>query len=172
SVADGGKRSGGSSSLAPAPAPFPTSLLHGEHFIVTERMWQSGGVRESVAGTTIVPVLVGQETSLSVTRAAGAGFFRVRVLRNGALEVAIWSGANYRRVRSQPRKFITMMEGDSHTWCFARCMPDEPVLLRPHAGRHDSVAVSFDPEFVRAAWLITHQRATTQESFLIVMRDR
>src|SRR5262245_4354421 len=86
-----------------ASAP-PSLLARGEHFIVTERMWHSDGAREALAGTTLVPVLSGRETSLSVTRAAGPGLFRVKVLDTGALEVAIWSGAEYRSVRSQPRK--------------------------------------------------------------------
>ena len=152
------------------PKDTPSRLSHGEHFIVTQNMWRSAGTRESLAETTIVPVVAGQETSLSVTRSTGPGFFRVRVLDSGALEVAIWSGANYRRVRSQPRKFITMMEGDTHGWCFARYTPDEAVLLRRPGGHQDPIAVTFDEEVVKAVWMITHQRATIRETFLIAMK--
>ena len=150
--------------------PPPSSLSHGEHFIVTDALWQTEGTRESVAGTTIVPVVPGQETSLSVTRATGPGFFRVKVQPSGALEVAIWSGAKYRPVKSQPKKFITMIEGDSHLWRFARLAPDEPVLLRRPTGPKDPIVVTFDEELVRVAWLISHQRATIHESFLIAMK--
>ena len=121
-------------------------------------------------GTTIVPVVRGQETSLSVTRAAGPGFFRVKVLASGALEVAIWSGASYRRVRSQPRKFISMLEGDTHAWCFSRYPPDYSIPLKRPDGRKDPVVVTFDPDLVRAVWMITHQRGALHESFLIVMK--
>jgi len=154
----------------PTPTPPSTSLSHGEHFIITEAMWQSDGVRESVAGTTIVPVVAGQETSLAVTRTAGPGFFRAKVLPTGALEVAIWSGAQYRPVRSQPKKFVTMMEGDTHQWRFAKLAPHEPVLLKRPSGRKDPVVVTFDEDLVRAAWLISHQRGAIHESFLIAMR--
>jgi hypothetical protein len=152
------------------PKPPPSLLSRGEHVIVTEAMWQSDGNRESVAGTTIVPVVAGQETSLAVTRATGPGYFRVKVLDSGALEVAIWSGATYRRVRSQPKKFIAMMEGDTHTWCFRKLDPHEPVLLRRPAGPKDPIVVSFDGDLIRAAWLISHQRATIHESLLIAMK--
>ena len=154
------------------PKPPPSLLSHGEHFIVTEAMWHSVGNRESVAGTTIVPVVAGEEISLAVTRTAGPGFFRVKVLDSGALEVAIWSGATYRRVRSQPKKFIAMMEGDTHTWCFRKLAPHEPVLLRRLAGPKDPIVVTFDEHLIRAAWLISHQRATIHESFLIAMKHR
>ena len=157
--------------------PFPTGFPSPAQFAFARRalhrhrsMWQSAGNRESVAGTTIVPVVAGQETSLSVTRATGPGFFRVKVLDSGALEVAIWSGANYRRVRSQPRKFVTMLEGDTHTWCFARYPPDQPVLLKRPDGRKDPIVVTFDEDVVRAVWMITHQRDTIHESFLIAMK--
>ena len=100
------------------------------------------------------------------------GFFRVKVMDNGALEVAIWSGAAYRRVRSQPKKFIAMMEGDTHTWCFRKLDPHEPVLLRRPAGPKDPIVVTFDEDLIRAAWLISHQRATIHESFLIAMKHR
>lgn len=151
--------------------PTSSALSHGEHFIITHNMWQSAGTRESLAGTTIVPVVAGHETSLSVTRANGPGFFRVKVLESGALEVAIWSGANYRRVRSQPRKFITMLEGDTHVWCFARYLPDQSILLKRPDGRKDGIAVTFDEDVVRAVWMITHQRANIHQSFLIVMKQ-
>lgn len=152
-------------------APPPSRLARGEHFIVTESMWHSGPNREALAGTTVVPVVSNQETSLSVTRATGPGFFRVKVLDSGALDVAIWSGANYRRVRSQPRKFIAMLEGDTHAWCFARHPPDQSVLLKRPDGRPDPIVVTFDPNLVRAVWLITHQRVSLHESFLIVMKS-
>jgi len=148
---------------------IPSSLSHGQHFIITSAMWHSDGTRESLAGTTIVPVVAGQETSLSVTRAAGPGFFRVKVTDSGALEVAIWSGATYRRMRSQPRKFIPMMEGDTHSWCFEKLTPDAPVLLK-RPGRKDPIVVTFDEDLVRAAWMVSHQRATVLETFLIVMK--
>ena len=63
-----------------------------------------------------------------------------------ALEVAIWKSANYRRVESQPGRFITMLEGDSHAWCFARYTPDQPVLLERRDGRKDPIVVTFDRE--------------------------
>ena len=154
----------------PDSPPDSSSLSHGEHFIITPSMWQSAGTRESVAGTTIVPVVAGQETSLFVTRAKGPGFFRVKVLESGALEVAIWSGANYRRARSQPRKFVTMLEGDTHTWCFARYRPDQPILLKRPDGRKDPIAITCDEDVVRAVWMITHQRETSYERFLIAMK--
>src|SRR5262245_40299831 len=152
------------------PASPSNRLARGEHFIITESMWHSGGTRESLAGTMVVPVVSGQEQSLSVTRAAGPGFFRVKVLDSGALEVAIWSGANYRRVRSQPRRFITMLEGDSHTWCFARYLPDQPVLIKRPGSRNGPLVVTFAQDLVRAVWMITHQRVSVLESFLIVMK--
>jgi len=153
-----------------AVAASPSRLARGEHFIVSEHMWHAGGSREVLAGTTIVPVLPDQETSLSVTRAAGPGLFRVRVAESGALEVAIWSGAAYRRVRSQPRKFITMLEGDTHAWCFARYLPDQSIALKRPDSRPDPIVVTFDQAVVRAAWMITHQRGSLHESCLIVMK--
>jgi hypothetical protein len=149
----------------------PSSLLRGDHFIITDSMWQSAGPRESLAGTTIVPVRAGQETSLAVTRAKGPGLFRVKVLESGALEVAIWKGANYRGVRSQPGQFITMLEGDSHAWCFAKYPPDESILLKRPDGRKDPIVLTFDQDLVRAVWLITHERGSQRENFLIVMKD-
>lgn len=150
----------------------PTSLLlRGDHFIVTNSMWHSTGARESLAGTAIVPVTAGQETNLAVTRTKGPGFFGVRVVNGGALEVAIWKGADYRAVQSEPGQFITMLEGDSHAWCFARHTPDEAIVLKRPDGRKDPIVVTFDQEIVRAVWLITHQRGTDHESFLIVMKD-
>ena len=104
-------------------APPSSLLLRGDHFIVTGSMWQANGSRESLSGTTIVPVSSGQETSLAVTRAKGPGLFNVKVTEDGGLEVAIWKSANYRRVDSQPGRFITMLEGDSHGWCFAQYTP-------------------------------------------------
>ena len=150
----------------------PTSLLlRGDHFIVTNSMWHSTGARESLAGTTIVPVTAGQETNLAVTRTTGPGYFGVKVLESGALEVAIWKGANYRGVQSEPGRFIAMLEGDSHAWRFARHTPDEAIVLRRPDGRKDPIVVTFDQEIVRAVWLITHQRGTDRESFLIVMKE-
>jgi len=148
-----------------------TSLLRGDHFIVTGSMWQSAGTRESLAGTMIVPVTAGAETSLAVTRAKGPGFFGATVLDSGELEVAIWKGASYRRVRSEPDQFITMLEGDSHAWSFAQYAPDQPILLTRPDGRKDPIVVTFDRELVRAVWLITHQRGAHRERFLIVMKD-
>ena len=110
------------------------------------------------------------ETSLSVTRATGPGQFRVRVLDSGALEVAIWSGADYRRVRSQPRKFMTMLEGDTHAWCFTRHPPGQSVVLKRPDGRPDPIVLTFEPDVVRAVWTIVHRRAALHESFLIVMK--
>ena len=49
--------------------------------------------------------------------------------------------------------------------------PDEPVLLKRTDGRKDPIVVTFDRDLVRAVWLITHQRGTQLESFLIVMKD-
>ena len=88
---------------SPSAAPAVSSLSKGKMLSSTQRssLWQPGRTRESLAGTTMVAVVAGEETSLSVTRATGPGFFRVRVLSNGALEVAIWSGAGYRRVRNR-----------------------------------------------------------------------
>src|SRR5262245_32881616 len=143
-------------------------LVRGVHFIITERLWGAGGGRESLEGTTIVPVLAGKETGLSATRGAGPGTFGIKVLAGGALEVAIWSGADYRRVQSRPRKFVTMLEADTHTWCFARYQLDQPVLLaRP--GR-DPIVVTVDPAGAAAVWMITHRRLSLQERFLVVMR--
>lgn len=156
---------------AEEPGVKPSSLLRGEHFIVTASAWQAAGSRESLAGTAIVPVRAGQETSLAVTRAKAPGFFQVKVLDEGALEVAIWKGTHYRRVESRPRQFVTMIEGDSHSWCFAHFTPDECVALKRPDGRKDPIVVTFDRDVVRAVWMITHQRGATHESFLIVMKD-
>lgn len=153
------------------PGAKPSSLSRGDHFIVTASVWQAAGSRESLAGTTIVPVRAGQETSLAVTRAKAPGFFQLKVLDDGALEVAIWKGTQYRGVESRPRQFVSMIEGDSHSWCFARYAPDECIVLKRPDGRKDPVVVTFDPDVVRAAWMITHERGATHESFLIVMKD-
>jgi hypothetical protein len=150
---------------------LPSSLLRGDHVIVTGSVWQTPALRESVAGTTIVPVMAGQEARLAVTRAKGPGFFGVKVLATGALEVAIWKGAHYRSVQSEPDRFIPMLEGDSHAWCFAQYAPDAAVLLKRPDGRKDPVVVTFDRDVVRAVWLVRHRRGSDHESFLIVMGD-
>ncbi len=149
----------------------PTALLRGDHFFITGSMWQPAESLESLAGTMIVPVRAGEESSLAVTRAMGPGLFGVRVLDSGALEVAIWKGASYRTVQSQPGQFIEMLEGDHNRWCFASHKPDESVLLKRPDGRKDPVVVTFDQDLVRAVWTITHQRGSRRESFLIVMKD-
>jgi hypothetical protein len=148
----------------------PTSLVRGDHYVITARMWQSAGARESLAGTRIVPLRIGQETSLAVTRARGPGFFGVRVQEDGALEVAIWKKAAYRMVESRPEQFVTMLEGDYNTWCFARRSPDEALLLKRPDGRKDPIVVTFDRDLVSAVWLVTHERGTQRESFLIVAK--
>jgi hypothetical protein len=149
----------------------PTALLRGDHFIVTESMWQSSESLESLAGTIIVPLRDGEESSLPVTRAKGPGYFGLRVLNTGALEVAIWKGANYRAVESQPGQFVEMLQGDFNRWCFARHKPHESILLKRPDGRKDPIVVTFDQDVVRAVWTITHQRGSRFESFLIVMKD-
>ena len=118
----------------------------------------------------IVGVGAGEETSLAAPRAAGPGFFRARVLADGALEVAIWSGASYRRVQSAPQTFIHLMQGDTHAWCFERHDLDEPVVLKPPSGSADPIVARFDTALVKAAWTIAHRRAGTEENFLIVMK--
>jgi hypothetical protein len=153
------------------PTARRTSLLRGDHFIITGGLWQSAGQRESLVGTTIVPVTTGQETSLAVTRANGPGLFGIKVLDTGSLEVAIWKGSPYRAVRSQPGEFVRMLDGDSHAWCFATHSPAEPLLLKRQDRRKDPVVVSFDEDLVRTAWTITHERGTNRESFLIVAKD-
>jgi hypothetical protein len=138
---------------------------------IGESLWQSSPARKVEGGTRIVGVVAGEETSLSVSRATGPGFFRVRIVKDGALEVAIWSGASYRRVQSRPGEFIRMMQGDTHVWCFVRLSVDESVLLGPPSGNDKPIAVSFDSAIVKAAWTIVHRRSTAEEKFLIVMKD-
>src|SRR4029434_2702771 len=128
------------------------------------------GAGESLGGTRIVPLRTEQETSLAVTRARGPGFFGVRVQEDGALEVAIWKKAAYRMVESRPEQFVTMLEGDYNTWCFARRSPDEALLLKRPDGRKDPIVVTFDRDLVSAVWLVTHERGTQRESFLIVAK--
>jgi hypothetical protein len=156
--------------IGPAPKR-PTSLARGDHFIVTPALWMGANSRESVEGTTIVPVTAGEEAQLAVTRAKGPGIFGARVLADGGLEVAIWKTSNYRPVQSDPGSFIRMFEGDSHVWCFARYTPDECVLLERGGERKDPIVITFDRDHVHSAWRITHQRGTQQESFLIVSRS-
>jgi len=95
----------------------------------------------------------------------------VRILDGGALEVAIWKGAKYRAVSSDPGQFISMLEGDAHSWCFAQYRVDEPILLPRADGRKDPIVVTFDSEFVSTVWLITHQRGAQREKFLIAVKD-
>ena len=66
---------------------------------------------------------------------------------------------------------VTMLDGDSHSWCFATHSPAEPLLLTRQDRRKDPVVISFDQELVRTAWTITHERGTNRESFLIVAKD-
>jgi hypothetical protein len=156
---------------ATKPTGRRTSLLRGDHFIVTGSLWQSAGQRESLSGTTIVPVTTAQETTLAVTRANGPGLFGIRVLDTGALEVAIWKGAPYRAVRSEAGQFVRMLDGDSHSWCFVSHTPEAPLLLKRPDQRKDPVVISFDQDLVRVVWTITHERGTNRESFLIVAKD-
>jgi hypothetical protein len=149
----------------------PTALLRGDHFIIGAGIWQSGDPFESLAGTTIVPVTAGEESNLAVRRASGPGLFGARVLDTGALEVAIWKGARYRPVRSQPGKFLEMLQHDYHKWCFVSHAPDEALLFQRPDGRKDPIVVTFDQDFVRAAWTIIHKRGRHCEQFLIVMKD-
>ena len=151
-------------------APRPTALERGDHFIVTPALWMGANSREYVEGTTIVPVTAGEDAQLAVSRAKRPGFFGARVGPDGSLEVAIWKGSGYRPVQSRPGSFVTMLEGDSHTWCFARYGPDECVLLERRAGRRDPIVITFDRNYVHTAWQITHRRGTQHESFLIVSR--
>ena len=155
--------------IGPAAAR-PTALERGDHFIVTPAVWGGADSREYVEGTTIVPVTAGEDAQLAVSRAKRPGFFGARVRADGGLEVAIWNGSTYRPVESCPGSFITMLEGDSHTWCFARYGPDECVLLERRAGRKDPIVITFDRDHVHTAWRITHRRGTQHESFLIVSR--
>ncbi len=115
-------------------------------------------------------VAADEETSLSATRAAGLGFFRVRIVKDGALEVAIWSGASYRRVQSRPGEFIRMMQGDTHGWCFARHMDRmNAVLLGPPSGSDKPITVRFDTAIVKAAW--THRAQAEHDGGEIPYRD-
>ena len=148
----------------------PSALERGDHFIVTAALWMGANSREDVEGTTIVPVTAGEDAQLAVSRAKGPGFFGTRIRPDGGLEVAIWKGSGYRSVQSRPGSFVTMLEGDSHTWCFARYGADECVLLERAAGRRDPVVITFDPDHVHTAWRIRHRRGTQHESFLIVSR--
>ena len=136
----------------------PTSLLRGDHFVITGSVWQAAGPREALAGTMIVPVTSGQETSLAVTRAKRPGFFGVKVQESGDLEVAIWKGTHYRQVQSQPGQFITMLEGDSHGWCFVKHRPDQPLLLERH-GRPQGSDCRHLRSRPRARCLDDHTRA-------------
>ena len=105
---------------SPKAATAPSRLARGEHFIVTEQPVARRG-DSRIAGRhhhRARRVRSGDEPLRHARH--GPGFFRVKVTEQGALEVAIWSGASYRRVRSQPRKFIALMEGDTHSWCFAQ----------------------------------------------------
>jgi hypothetical protein len=106
-----------------------------------------------------------------VTRGRGPGPFGVRVQENGALDVAIWKKAAYRTVESRPDEFVNMLEGDYHTWCFSRHSPGEPLLLKRPDGRPDPIVVTFDRDLVSAVWMITHERGTQRESFLIVAKQ-
>ena len=156
--------------VLPESAPVEDDLSTSEH-VIGRGLWQLNRARQVLGGTMIVGVAADEETSLSATRAAGLGFFRVRIVKDGALEVAIWSGASYRRVQSRPREFIRMMQGDTHGWCFARHGPDESVLLGPPSGNDKPITVRFDTAIVKAAWSIVHKRTTAEEKFLIVMKD-
>ena len=145
--------------------------LPGRRVYITESHWRSGRNRESLAGTTLVPVVAGEETTLSVTRAGGPGSFRVRVRKGGELEVAIWSAAQYRRVADQPGKFVKMIENDNHIWCFERPKLNDALLLQSPSGSEEPVVVSFDTAVVKAVWRIAHERVTSQEErFLIVAK--
>src|SRR4030095_4118043 len=144
-------------------ATRPTALLRGDHFIITESVWQSAGWLESLAGTTIVPVISGEESSLAVTRAHGPGFFGLKVENSGNLEVAIWKNASYREVKSLPGQFVEMLQGDQNKWCFASHRPDEPILLKRPDGRKDPIVVTFDQEVVRAVWTIANERGVHRE---------
>ena len=150
----------------PGPLPAVPSLYR-----IEGSLWQSNRARQGLGGTMIVGVAAGEETSLYATRATGLGLFRVRILQDGALEAAIWSGASYRRVQSRPGEFIQMMPGDTHVWCFAEHSVDESVPLGPPSGSDKPIAVSFDSAIVKAAWTIVHQRSTAEEKFLIVMKN-
>jgi TIR domain len=156
--------------VLPKPAPVEGDLSTSEH-LIGRSLWQLNRARQVLGGTMLVGVAAGEETSLSATRAAGLGFFRVRIVKDGALEVAIWSGATYRRVQSRPGEFIRIMQGDTHGWCFARHGPDESVLLGPPSENDKPIAVRFDTAIVKAAWSIVHKRTTAEEKFLIVMKD-
>jgi hypothetical protein len=161
----------GAITKATKPTARRTSLVRGDHFIITGGLWRSPGQRESLSGTTIVPVTTAQETGLAVTRANGPGLFGIRVLENGALEVSIWKGSPYRAVRSEPGQFIRMLDGDSHAWCFVSHRADEPLLLKRPDQRKDPIVISFDQDLVRAVWTITHERGTNRENFLIVAKE-
>jgi hypothetical protein len=150
----------------------PSVLERGDHFIVTPALWLADAARESVEGTTIVPVTAGGDAQLAVSRASRPGLFSARVGADGGLEVAIWKGSAYRLVESRPGSFIKMLEDDSHAWCFERYAPDACVLLARGGGRRHPIVITFDREHVQSAWRITHQRGTQQESFLIVSRHR
>lgn len=148
----------------------PTALERGDHFIVTPALWMRSSSREYLEGTTIVPVSTGEEAQLAVSRAQGHGFFGARLREDGSLEVAIWKGSSYRPVQSRPGAFVSMLEGDSHRWCFRRYQSDECVLLERGGGRRDPIVITFDRDHVHSAWRIIHQRGTQHESFLIVSR--
>ena len=156
--------------IGPA-AVRPSALERGDHFIVTQALWQPRAPRERIEGTTIVPVTAGSETQLAVSRANRPGLFGARVLADGSLEVAIWKGSAYRAVESRPGTFVKMLEGDSHTWCFERYAPDTCLLLERDGPRRDPVVITFDRDQVQSAWRITHQRGTQHESLLIVSRQ-
>ena len=118
-----------------------------------------------------MPVNAGQETSLAVTRAKGPGFFGVRVVDGGALEVAIWKSAHVSRCPEPARAVHHDARGRLPRLVLCAVLPHEPVLLEAPDGRKDPIVVTFDRDLVRAVWLITHQRGAQRESFLIVMKD-
>jgi TIR domain len=155
----------------PSASHLPSVSPSAKGAVIGGDLWESAPARQLLGATMVVGVRAGEEASLPVTRSAGPGFFRARIQGDGALDVAIWSGADYRRVQSQPGEFIRLVQDDHHTWCFAKHQPQESVTLKHRPGTVEPIAASFDTAIVKIAWTIVHRRGPTEENFLIVSRE-
>ena len=161
----------GAITKATKPTARRTPPVCGDHFIITGGLWQSPGQRESLSGTTIVPVTTAQETGLAVTRANGPGLFGIQSARERGSR-----GVHLERLALSGRAQRARAIHTDARWRLSRLVFRQPPGRRAAPAQASrSTEGSHRHQFRSGSGTcratITHERGTNRENFLIVAKE-